>query len=177
MLFTSHSALRRAATRLRSYDEFTLLVQGERPNSELLAQFRRAPAPLLLGTGSFWQGVDVRGEALSCVIVDKLPFASPGEPIVAGRIAHLRREGGDPFNDYQLPQAVITLKQGLGRLIRDAHDRGVLMVGDRRLRAKSYGRVFLKSLPQMPITQELADVQRFFDEPAFEEAAVQEAAP
>ena len=177
MLFTSHSALRRAATRLRSCDEFTLLVQGERPNSELLAQFRRAPAPLLLGTGSFWQGVDVRGEALSCVIVDKLPFASPGEPIVAGRIAYLRREGGDPFNDYQLPQAVITLKQGLGRLIRDAHDRGVLMVGDRRLRAKSYGRVFLKSLPQMPITQELADVQRFFDEPAFEEAAVQEAAP
>ena len=171
MLFTSHSALRRAATRLRNHDEFTLLVQGERPNSELLSQFRRAPAPLLLGTGSFWQGVDVRGEALSCVIVDKLPFASPGEPIVAGRIAYLRRQGVDPFNDFQLPQAVLTLKQGLGRLIRDADDRGVLMVGDRRLRAKGYGRVFLKSLPDMPITQELADVQRFFEAPTFEAAA------
>lgn len=171
MLFTSHSALRRAATGLRSGDEFTLLVQGERPNSELLAQFRRASAPVLLGTGSFWQGVDVRGEALSCVIVDKLPFASPGEPIVAGRIAYLRREGRDPFNDYQLPQAVITLKQGLGRLIRDAGDRGVLMVGDRRLRARGYGRVFLDSLPNMPITRELADVQRFFEEPVCEESA------
>ncbi|WP_372725201.1 ATP-dependent DNA helicase [Immundisolibacter sp.] len=171
MLFTSHNALRRAATRLRGYDEFTLLVQGERPNSELLTQFRRAQAPVLLGTGSFWQGVDVRGEALSCVIVDKLPFASPGEPIVAGRIAYLRRQGADPFNDYQLPHAVITLKQGLGRLIRDAGDRGVLMVGDKRLRARGYGRVFLRSLPAMPISSELADVQRFFEEPAFEESA------
>ncbi len=177
MLFTSHGALRRAAACLRNVDEFTLLVQGERPNSELLAQFRRAPAPVLLGTGSFWQGVDVRGEALSCVIVDKLPFASPGEPIVAGRIAHLRRAGADPFNDYQLPQAVITLKQGLGRLIRDAGDRGVLMVGDRRLRAKGYGRVFLKSLPDMPVTQELADVQRFFDEPVVEEPVFEASGP
>jgi ATP-dependent DNA helicase DinG len=143
-------------------DGFTLLVQGERPNRELLAQFRRAVAPVLLGTGSFWQGVDVRGEALSCVIVDKLPFASPGEPVVAGRIAHLRAHGRDPFNDYQLPQAVITLKQGLGRLIRDAGDRGVLMVGDRRLLGRNYGRVFLQSLPPMPITRALADVQQFF---------------
>jgi ATP-dependent DNA helicase DinG len=164
MLFTSHSALRRAAARLRSVEGFTLLVQGERPNGELLAQFRRATAPVLLGTGSFWQGVDVRGEALSCVIVDKLPFASPGEPIVAGRIAHLRARGQAPFNDYQLPHAVITLKQGLGRLIRDAGDRGVLMVGDRRLLGRGYGKVFLQSLPEMPVTRELADVQRFFQE-------------
>ena len=164
MLFTSHSALRRAATRLRAVDGFTLLVQGERPNRELLAQFRRAVAPVLLGTGSFWQGVDVRGEALSCVIVDKLPFASPGEPVVAGRIAHLRAHGGDPFNDYQLPQAVITLKQGLGRLIRDAGDRGVLMVGDRRLLGRGYGKVFLQSLPDMPITRDIDDVRRFFQE-------------
>jgi ATP-dependent DNA helicase DinG len=164
MLFTSHSALRRAATRLRHVQGFTLLVQGERPNGELLAQFRRAAAPVLLGTGSFWQGVDVRGEALSCVIVDKLPFASPGEPIVAGRIAHLRAQGQDPFNDYQLPHAVITLKQGLGRLIRDAGDRGVLMVGDRRLLGRGYGKVFLQSLPDMPITRDIDDVQRFFEE-------------
>ena len=117
---------------------------------------------MLLGTSSFWEGVDVRGEALSCVIIDKLPFASPGDPVLAARMDALRQRGGNPFRDFQLPQAVISLKQGAGRLIRDAHDRGVLVVCDPRLLSKSYGHAFLKSLPPMARTRELALVERFF---------------
>nr|MBP8198119.1 ATP-dependent DNA helicase [Chromatiaceae bacterium] len=119
---------------------------------------------VLLGTASFWEGVDVRGEALSCVIIDKLPFASPGDPVLAARIDALRQQGGNPFRDFQLPQAVISLKQGAGRLIRDATDRGVLVVCDPRLLSKPYGHAFLKSLPPMARTRDLALVERFFAE-------------
>jgi ATP-dependent DNA helicase DinG len=118
---------------------------------------------VLLGTASFWEGVDVRGEALSCVIIDKLPFASPGEPVLQARIDALRQQGGNPFREFQLPQAVIALKQGAGRLIRDASDRGVLVVCDPRLLSRSYGHAFLDSLPPMARTRDLAEVARFFD--------------
>ena len=117
------------------------------PRTRLLEQFRQHGNGILLGTSSFWEGVDVRGEALSCVIIDKLPFASPGDPVMEARIRRLRENGGNPFIDYQLPQAVIMLKQGVGRLIRDVSDRGVLMIGDPRLISKQYGRTFLDSLP------------------------------
>jgi len=137
-------------------------VQGSAPRAELLERFRGQGNAVLLATASFWEGVDVRGEALSCVIIDKLPFASPGDPVLAARIDALRRTGGNPFRDLQLPQAVIALKQGAGRLIRDAGDRGVLVVCDPRLLSRPYGRAFLASLPPMARTRDLADVERFF---------------
>jgi len=164
ILFTSHRALRRAAERLETQLDYPLLVQGAAPRGELLKQFREHGNAVLLGTASFWEGVDVRGEALSCVIIDKLPFASPGDPVLAARIDALRQKGGNPFRDFQLPQAVISLKQGAGRLIRDATDRGVLVVCDPRLLSRPYGRAFLKSLPPMARTRELALVERFFAE-------------
>jgi len=162
LLFTSHRALREAGERLAPRIDYPLLVQGSAPRSELLTRFRRLGNAVLLGSASFWEGVDVRGEALSCVIIDKLPFASPGDPVLAARIDALRRAGGNPFRDLQLPQAVIALKQGAGRLIRDAQDRGVLAVCDPRLLGRSYGRAFLDSLPPMARSRELADVARFF---------------
>jgi ATP-dependent DNA helicase DinG len=162
LLFTSHRALREAAQGLESRIPYPLLVQGSAPRAELLERFRRLGNAVLLGTASFWEGVDVRGEALSCVIIDKLPFASPGDPILAARIDALRRRGGNPFRDLQLPQAVIALKQGAGRLIRDARDRGVLVVCDPRLLGRSYGHAFLDSLPPMARTRDLLEVQRFF---------------
>lgn len=162
-LFTSHRALREAADWLEDAGlPYPLLVQGSLSRGHLLERFRELGNAVLLGTGSFWEGVDVRGEALSCVIIDKLPFASPGDPVMEARINHLREAGGNPFRDYQLPQAVITLKQGSGRLIRDVTDRGVLMLGDPRLVEKPYGRTFLDSLPPMPKTRKLEVVQRFF---------------
>jgi ATP-dependent DNA helicase DinG len=166
MLFTSHRALQEAAALLKDRIVFPLLVQGSAPRRELLQRFRGFGNAVLLGTGSFWEGVDVRGPALSLVIIDKLPFASPGEPVLQARLESVRRRGGEPFHDYQLPQAVIALKQGVGRLIRDSRDRGVLMLCDPRLSTKGYGRVFLKSLPPMAHARDLADVQRFFAEEA-----------
>ena len=118
---------------------------------------------VLLGTASFWEGVDVRGEALSCVIIDRLPFAAPGNPVMQARIESLRQQGQDPFMSYQLPQAVIALKQGAGRLIRDVSDRGVLVLGDPRVSSKFYGRVFLDSLPPMPRTRDFDAVRAFFE--------------
>jgi len=162
LLFTSHRALREAAERLAPRIAYPLLVQGSAPRAELLDRFRELGNAVLLGTASFWEGVDVRGEALSCVIIDKLPFSSPGDPVLAARIDALRQRGGNPFRDFQLPQAVINLKQGAGRLIRDACDRGVLVVCDPRLLSRSYGHAFLDSLPPMARTRELADVERFF---------------
>ncbi|MBE0510514.1 MAG: ATP-dependent DNA helicase [Gammaproteobacteria bacterium] len=162
MLFTSHRALREAAELIRERIEWPLLVQGDAPRSRLLEQFREHGNAVLLGTGSFWEGVDVRGEALSCVIIDKLPFASPGDPVLQARIEAMRRNGANPFMDYQLPQAVITLKQGVGRLIRDVSDRGVLMLCDPRLGSKPYGKIFIDSLPNMSKTRKLEVVQRFF---------------
>lgn len=161
-LFTSHRALREAAETLRTRLSYPLLVQGEAGRRQLLEEFRERGNAVLLGTSSFWEGIDVRGEALSCVIIDKLPFASPGDPVAAARIERIRTEGGNPFRDYQLPQAVLTLRQGAGRLIRDIEDYGVLVLADPRLIEKSYGKVFLNSLPGMTRTRKLEVVQRFF---------------
>ncbi|HAC32960.1 MAG TPA: helicase [Gammaproteobacteria bacterium] len=161
MLFTSYSAMHRAHESLLDHTEFTLLLQGEAPKSALLEQFQNRPNAILLATSSFWQGVDVRGDALSCVIIDKLPFASPSEPLIKARIEALRKHGGNPFNDLQVPAAIITLKQGAGRLIRDHHDRGLLVIGDPRLRGKSYGQSFLNALPSMPVTDSMEQSLNF----------------
>ncbi|MBV1881395.1 MAG: ATP-dependent DNA helicase [Pseudomonadales bacterium] len=162
-LFTSHRALQRSAEILEEQLDCSLLVQGEMGKNELLNQFRQLDNAVLLGTSSFWEGVDVRGDALSCVIIDKLPFSSPGEPVVQARIDAMRRQGKNPFNDFQLPRAVITLKQGAGRLIRDVEDSGVLMVCDPRLVAKNYGAQFVQSLPKMRRTRRLDLVEQFFE--------------
>ena len=162
LLFTSHRALRRAHELLKDRIEYPLLVQGTGPRSELLVRFRALGNAVLLGAASFWEGVDVRGEALSVVLIDKLPFAPPDDPVLAARIEALRAEGGNPFMDFQLPQAALQLKQGAGRLIRDEADRGVLVLCDPRLYTKAYGRTIRASLPPMKQTRELADVQAFF---------------
>lgn len=169
LLFTSHQALTEAASILEGKTEFPLFVQGTQPKAKLLEAFRASGNGLLLGTASFWEGVDVRGEALSCVVIDKLPFASPGDPVVSARLEAIRKRGHSPFGVFQLPAAVITLKQGAGRLIRDVDDRGVLVLADPRLTAKNYGRVFLDSLPPMRITRDPNAVRAFFAEA--EEAA------
>ncbi|MFZ5562122.1 MAG: ATP-dependent DNA helicase [Pseudomonadota bacterium] len=162
VLFTSHRALNAAAEWLRGRLEYPLLVQGSMSKAELLRRFREHGNAILLGTGSFWEGVDVRGEALSCVIIDKLPFASPGEPVVAARIDAYKARGRNPFVSYQLPGAIIAMKQGAGRLIRDETDTGVLMICDPRLVGRPYGQLFLQSLPPMRRTRTLAEVQEFF---------------
>ena len=162
LLFTSYRALREAEEGLAGRLDYPLLVQGAAPKTALLREFRALGNAVLLGTASFWEGVDVRGEALSCVIIDRLPFASPGDPVMQGRIESWRQRGEDPFQSYQLPQAVIALKQGAGRLIRDVSDRGVLMLCDPRLLTRFYGRAFLDSLPPMPRTRNLERVKAFF---------------
>lgn len=162
LLFTSHRALQEAAAWLAARVDYPLLIQGQAPKAALLREFRALGNAVLLGATSFWEGVDVRGEALSCVVIDRLPFAAPGDPVLQARIESLRRQGEDPFTRYQLPQAVIALKQGAGRLIRDVTDRGVLVLGDPRVISKSYGRVFLNSLPPMPRTRDVQRVKAFF---------------
>ncbi len=162
LLFTSHRALQSAAEELQETLDYPVLVQGSAPRRELLERFRYLGNAVLLGTSSFWEGVDVRGEALSCVMIDKLPFSSPGDPVLQARIEALRKQGRNPFTEYQLPAAVINLKQGVGRLIRDQTDRGVLVLCDPRLRTKSYGRVFLNSLPEMPRSSSIDSVHEFF---------------
>ena len=162
LLFTSHRALRAAAQWLRAQDWSGLLVQGEAPPGQLLERFRERRGGVLLGTQSFWEGVDVRGPALSCVMIDRLPFASPGDPVLQARVAWLREQGRNPFGEYQVPEAVIGLRQGVGRLIRDVSDRGVLVLGDTRILGKSYGRLFRKSLPPMPLVRDLEPVEAFF---------------
>lgn len=162
LLFTSHRALREVADGLEGRIQFPLLVQGSAPRAVLLRRFRDLGNAVLLGTASFWEGVDVPGEALSCVIIDRLPFASPGDPVLAARIDAMRRRGGNPFFEYQLPQAVIALKQGAGRLIRGVEDRGVLVVCDPRLLRRSYGHTFLASLPPMARTRDRDRVRAFF---------------
>ena len=163
MLFTSYYALNKAAEMIKdSISDRKILVQGEAAQHEMIEKFRQAGNAILLGTGSFWEGVDVRGKALSCVIIDKLPFASPNDPVTEARIQSIRNNNGNPFYEYQLPHAVITLKQGVGRLIRDHSDRGVLVICDPRLRTKSYGKVFLESLPRIPRTRKIEVVKRFF---------------
>jgi ATP-dependent DNA helicase DinG len=143
--------------------EFPCFVQGSMAKAGLLEKFRTTPHAVLFATSSFWQGVDVRGEQLSCVIIDKLPFAVPTDPVVAARQRFIEEQGGSSFYEYSVPQAIITLKQGLGRLIRSATDRGLLAVLDPRLRTASYGRLFLNSLPPCRVTSSLAEVERFFE--------------
>ncbi|HET7370738.1 MAG TPA: ATP-dependent DNA helicase, partial [Gammaproteobacteria bacterium] len=163
LLFTSHRALRRAAGYLSGRIGHELLVQGDAPRSRLIERFRESGHAVLLGTSSFWEGVDVKGAALSLVVIDKLPFASPGDPVLKARLKALEEAGGNPFMDVQLPQAVITLKQGVGRLIRDAADTGVMMLCDPRLTARPYGKVFLDSLPPMRRTTSRDDVLEFIE--------------
>jgi ATP-dependent DNA helicase DinG len=162
LLFTSHRALRRAAELLADRVPWPLFVQGSAPRHQLLEDFRASGHGVLLGAASFWEGVDVAGEALSVVVIDKLPFAAPDDPVLQARLDALEQSGINPFMGWQVPAAAIALKQGAGRLIRDVHDRGVLMLCDPRLTGKGYGRLFLASLPPMPRTRELADVQAFF---------------
>ncbi len=162
LLFTSHRALKRAAELLQDMVPWPLFVQGTAPRHQLLTEFRESGHGVLLGAASFWEGVDVAGEALSCVVIDKLPFAAPDDPVLQARLAAIERGGGSPFMDWQVPAAAIALKQGAGRLIRDVRDRGVLVLCDPRLCTKAYGKLFLASLPPMPRTRELADVQSFF---------------
>ena len=161
LLFTSHRALKVAALLLKD-SPWPLFVQGTAPRTELLEQFRKSGNGVLLGAASFWEGVDVAGDALSVVIIDKLPFAAPDDPVLEARLEAVRLRGGNPFIEEQVPSAVIALKQGVGRLIRTFEDRGVLMMGDTRLVSKPYGKVFINSLPPFPRTRELADVQDFF---------------
>ena len=161
LLFASHRALREAAEALRG-GPWPLLVQGEAPKAELLRRFRESGNGVLLGSATFREGVDVAGDALSVVVIDKLPFAAPDDPVFEARLDAVRRRGGNPFRDEQLPQAVIALKQGVGRLIRTESDRGVLVLCDPRLTAKPYGRVFMESLPGFTVTRRIEDVQAFF---------------
>jgi len=165
VLFTSHRALQRAAQLLRErwteVGEFPLLVQGEAPREQLLRTFRDAGNAVLLGTSSFWEGVDVKGDALRLVIIEKLPFASPDDALTRARIEHLKATGGNAFREYQLPEAALALKQGVGRLIRSESDRGVVVICDPRLVDKPYGRVFRDSLPPMPVTRAAHDAEKF----------------
>jgi ATP-dependent DNA helicase DinG len=166
VLFTSYHNLNVVHQGLAGQLPYTLFRQGDSPKSVLLDQFREDTHSILLATASFWEGVDVPGEALSCLIIDKLPFDSPGDPLVAARIESIRARGGNPFVDYQLPSAIIALKQGLGRLIRNSSDRGVLSVLDVRMIAARYGHFFFESLPKIPLTHDLKDVQGFFNQTA-----------
>ena len=163
VLFTSYANLHAVHDRLRATLPYPLLVQGSAPRTALLREFRATPHAVLLATSSFWQGVDVAGEDLSCVVIDKLPFASPGDPITAARMEAIDARGGNPFDDYQVPLAILTLLQGLGRLIRHRNDRGVLALFDPRVRTKGYGRRFLASLPPAPVTQRLTEVATFME--------------
>ncbi len=162
LLFTSHRALRRAAEILEGRVPWPLFVQGTAPRHRLLEDFRNSGHGVLLGAASFWEGVDVAGEALSVVVIDKLPFASPDDPVLQARLEALEAAGISAFMGWQVPTAAIALKQGAGRLIRDVHDRGVLMLCDPRLSGKGYGKLFLASLPPMPRTRSLEDVRAFF---------------
>jgi ATP-dependent DNA helicase DinG len=161
LLFTAHKALRRAAELLADLP-YPLLVQGTAPRPQLLEAFRRAGNAVLLGAASFWEGVDVKGEALSLVVIDRLPFAAPDDPVLEARLNAIRDNGGSPFTDFQIPAAAIALKQGAGRLIRDQADRGVLMLCDPRVLTKGYGRLLRECLPPMRVTREFAEVQAFF---------------
>jgi ATP-dependent DNA helicase DinG len=162
VLFTSYAQMRDIYERLLGQMEFPMLRQGDAPKSALLEEFRLTPNAVLFATASFWQGVDVQGEQLSCVIIDRLPFAVPSDPVVAARVKSIDAEGGNAFFQYQVPAAVITLKQGFGRLIRSLHDRGLLALLDNRILKKQYGRVFVESLPSYRRTTELRQVEEFF---------------
>jgi ATP-dependent DNA helicase DinG len=163
-LFTSYSQMRDLFERVSGRVPFPVLLQGTAPRSVLLDRFRTTPHAVLFATSSFWQGVDVPGAQLSCVIIDKLPFAVPSDPIVAARVRALEEDGRNAFTEYQIPEAVLALKQGFGRLIRSKTDRGILCILDNRIRRMHYGKIFLESLPEYTTTQDLAEVARFMED-------------
>src|SRR5207248_8181106 len=163
VLSTSFAGMNALYERVAGEVDFPCFLQGTASKAGLLEKFRETPNAVLFATASFWQGVDVRGEQLSCVIIDKLPFAVPSDPIIAARQRHIEEQGGSSFYEYSVPQAIISLKQGLGRLIRSTTDRGVLAVLDPRLRTKMYGQSFLKSLPPCRITSNVDDLASVFE--------------
>jgi ATP-dependent DNA helicase DinG len=163
-LFTSHKALKLVAQMMSNTLNYPLLIQGDEAKPILLARFRQLGNAVLLGTSTFWEGVDVKGDALSCVIIDKLPFASPVDPVTRGKMAYLKERGLSGFDELSLPNAVIALKQGVGRLIRDITDKGVLMIGDPRLTGREYGRQIFNSLPGLPKTRDERKVLQFINE-------------
>jgi ATP-dependent DNA helicase DinG len=162
-LFTSYANMERTAAQLEARGRWSLIVQGEGSKAALVERFKQTPEALLLGTTSFWHGVDVPGEALSLVVVDKLPFDVPNDPLVAARIERIRDAGGNPFMEYQVPLAVLELKQGLGRLLRRETDRGILAVMDPRLTSRRYGKIFLRSLPPFPVVHSVEATREFFE--------------
>src|SRR5258705_1041204 len=163
VLFTSYQQMRLVYEKVSLEIDYPTLMQGSGPRNALLEEFRATPNCVLFATSSFWQGVDVPGEQLSCVIIDKLPFAVPNAPVLNARIQDIRAAGGNPFYDYQIPQAAIALKQGFGRLIRAKTDRGVLVMLDNRITTQRYGRVCFYSLPDDGFTTNLTDVEKFFN--------------
>ena len=160
-LCTSHSMMRELGERFREVLELPVLMQGEMSKQKTLAEFMELGNALLVATGAFWEGIDVRGDALSCVIIDKLPFTAPDDPLLKARIEDCRLRGGEPFAEVQIPDAVITLKQGVGRLIRDQKDHGALIICDNRLVTRDYGGIFLGSLPPIPRTRDLERIKTF----------------
>jgi ATP-dependent DNA helicase DinG len=160
-LFTSYAQMKDIHERVTRRITYPALLQGTAPRSVLLDRFKTTPNAVLFATSSFWQGVDVPGAQLSCVIIDKLPFAVPSDPIVAARVRALQEDGRNAFAEYQVPEAVLALKQGFGRLIRSKTDRGILSILDNRIQRMQYGRIFIESLPDYTVTQDVADVERF----------------
>lgn len=163
VLFTSYAQMRQVYELLKDTLDYPAFLQGDAPRNTLLEAYRSTRGAVLFATSSFWQGVDVQGEQLSCVIIDRLPFAVPSDPVIAARAEDIRRNGGDAFYEYQIPQAALTLKQGFGRLIRSASDRGVLVLLDNRITKQRYGKVFFDSLPAYRFTSTLREVQEFFN--------------
>ncbi|HEY1215112.1 MAG TPA: ATP-dependent DNA helicase, partial [Bryobacteraceae bacterium] len=163
VLFTSYGQMRQVYELLKPRIDFPLFLQGEAPRTALIDQFRSTPNAVLFGTSSFWQGIDVQGDQLSCVIIDRLPFAVPSDPVIAARINAIEENGGNAFFEYQIPQAALTLKQGFGRLIRGASDRGVLVLLDNRITRLRYGQIFFDSLPPYRFTNKPGDVKDFFN--------------
>ncbi len=163
VLFTSYQQMRQVHELVKNRLDYPLLLQGDAPRTALLEAFRATPGAVLFGTSSFWQGIDVQGEQLSCVIIDRLPFAVPSDPVTAARVEAIRQAGGNAFYDYQVPQAALALKQGFGRLIRGTSDRGALVLLDNRIIKLPYGRIFFDSLPPYKLTNKLEDIQKFFD--------------